>query len=148
DHVSDINLVYTEHARRYLLAEGLRPETVIKTGSPMKQVLAAQKRTIESSRALEELGLERGRYFVVSAHREENVDDPRRFAAFLQTLSGLREKYQQPIIVSTHPRTRKRLESGAQPIPQDVRFMKPLSFADYVHLQTHARCTLSDSGTL
>jgi UDP-N-acetylglucosamine 2-epimerase (non-hydrolysing) len=148
DHTSDINLVYTEHARRYLLAEGVRPETVIKTGSPMKQVLAAQKRSIDSSGVLKELKLEAGRYFVVSAHREENVDNPQKFAAFLRTLNELRDKYAQPVIVSTHPRTRKRLESTSEQMPANVSFMKPLGFADYVHLQMKARCVLSDSGTL
>jgi UDP-N-acetylglucosamine 2-epimerase len=148
DHSSDINLVYTEHARRYLLAEGLRPETVMKTGSPMKQVLASQKQAIDASRALEQHGLERGRYFVVSSHREENVDDHRRFGELLAMLGAVREKYRLPVIVTTHPRTRKRLESGAQGIPQGIDFLKPLGFADYIKLQLNAHCVLSDSGTL
>jgi UDP-N-acetylglucosamine 2-epimerase (non-hydrolysing) len=148
DHTSDINLVYTEHARRYLLGEGLRPEMVIKTGSPMKQVLAAQKKAIDASKALQDLSVEPRRYFVVSAHREENVDRPERLSAFVQMLEGLRDTHRLPVIVSTHPRTRNRLESGGVPLPDGIRFMKPLGFADYVQLQKHASCVLSDSGTL
>ena len=148
DHTSDINLPYTEHARRYLLAEGLRPETVIKTGSPMKQVLAAQKDAIAVSRALEQHGLERGRYFIVSSHREENVDVERRFAELLDALTQVRQRFDMPVIVSTHPRTRARLEALPNGAPQGINFLKPLGFAHYVHLQQHAFCMLSDSGTL
>src|SRR5204863_278980 len=111
DHVSDINLVYTEHARRYLLAEGLRPETVIKTGSPMKQVLAAQKKKIDASKVVAKLKLQKGRYFAVSLHREENVDDKVKFGRLLTVLRELKAQYKLPVIVSTHPRTRKRLEA-------------------------------------
>lgn len=147
DHISDINLPYTEHARRYLLAEGIRPETVIKTGSPMKQVLARQAAAVERSRVLESLQLEPRKYFAVSMHREENVDDERRFGSLLAALAGVRDKYRLPVVVSTHPRTRQRLEArGAA--PEGVKFVPPLAFADYIALQKSARCVLSDSGTL
>lgn len=148
DHVSDVNLVYTEHARRYLLAEGVRPETVIKTGSPMKQVLAAQKEKIESSRILSKLKLKKNRYFAVSLHREENVDDRARFTRLLGALSQVQKEHQVPVIVSTHPRTRKRLEALGKKAPKGLRFMAPLAFADYISLQRSALCVLSDSGSL
>ena len=110
DHISDINMPYTEHARRYLLKEGIRPETVIKTGSPMKEVLGYYLPKIESSDCLEQMGLKPGGYFLVSAHREENVDDETRFQDLLDSLNAICEKYGKPVIVSTHPRTRKRLD--------------------------------------
>jgi UDP-N-acetylglucosamine 2-epimerase (non-hydrolysing) len=146
DHVSDVNLVYTEHARRHLLAEGLRPETVIKTGSPMKQVLSAQAKKIEKSRVLKTLNLQKQKYFLASLHREENVDDRARFTRLLDALAELKE--QNPVIVSTHPRTRKRLEALGRKAPKGLRFMAPLGFADYVALQRAARCVLSDSGSI
>jgi UDP-N-acetylglucosamine 2-epimerase (non-hydrolysing) len=152
DHISDINMVLTEHARRYLLAEGLRPETVIKTGSSMQEVLRHYQPGIENCRVLDRLGLERRGYFVVSAHREENVDSPDNLRALLETLNALARKYEQPVIVSVHPRTRQRLEmlggdavSGLHPL---VRCCKPFGFFDYIKLQTEARCVLSDSGTI
>jgi UDP-N-acetylglucosamine 2-epimerase (non-hydrolysing) len=148
DHVSDINLVYTEHARRYLLAEGLRPETVIKTGSPMKQVLAAQKKKIEAAKVLAKLKVQKGRYFAVSLHREENVDDRARFTHLLAALAELKKQYKLPVIVSTHPRTRKRLEALGRSAPKGLQFVAPLAFADYIALQRAALCVLSDSGTL
>jgi UDP-N-acetylglucosamine 2-epimerase (non-hydrolysing) len=148
DHTSDINLVYTEHARRYLLAEGVRAETVIKTGSPMKQVLAAQAAAIDASRALEAHALRKGGYFLVSLHREENVDHEGRFSGLLGALEALRRQHGVPVLVSTHPRTRKRLEALGSRVPQDLRFVAPLAFADYVSLQRSALCVLSDSGTL
>jgi UDP-N-acetylglucosamine 2-epimerase (non-hydrolysing) len=149
DHTSDVNLVYTEHARRYLLAEGLRPETVIKTGSPMREILSHYRSGIESSDALARLGLEPERYFVVSAHREENVDSEANLRDLLDTLRALASKFELPIIFSTHPRTRKRLqETGADLNGTAVRFLKPLGFFDYVKLQTSAFCVLSDSGTI
>ncbi len=148
DHVSDINLPYTEHARRYLLREGLRPETVIKTGSPMHEVLTYYRPGIESSRIVEELGLERDGYFVVSAHREENVDSPENFRDFLASLQTLADEYQAPVVVSTHPRTRKRLDEMGVQDRSGIRFLKPLGFLDYVRLQLSARCVLSDSGTI
>jgi UDP-N-acetylglucosamine 2-epimerase (non-hydrolysing) len=146
DHVSDVNLVYTEHARRHLLAEGVRPETVIKTGSPMKQVLAAQAKQIEKSPILKKLELKKQKYFVVSLHREENVDDKARFSRLLDALAQL--KKQHPVIVSTHPRTRKRLEALGKNAPKGLQFMAPLAFADYISLQRSALCVLSDSGSL
>lgn len=148
DHTSDINLVYTEHARRYLVAEGIRPETILKTGSPMKQVLQKNKDAIERSTALKTLGLERGKYFTVSSHREENVDHEQRFAALLESLDALRGQYKLPVVVSTHPRTRKRLEALGKKAPAEIRFLAPLGFADYIQLQKSAFCVLSDSGTL
>lgn len=148
DHLSDVNLPYTEHARRYLLAEGLRAETVIKTGSPMKQVIASQRAAIDRSGVLDALGIEAGRYFAVSVHREENVDDEACFEELMASLPALRAQHGVPVIVSTHPRTRKRLEALGARAPQDVRFIPPLGFADYVKLQTCALCVLSDSGTL
>ncbi len=149
DHISDINLPYTEHARRYLLAEGLKPETVIKTGSPMKEVLAHYRPQIDASDCLGKLNVEPQRYFVVSAHREENVDSEVNFRDLLESLKGIAEKYDFPLIVSTHPRTRKRMENMS---PGDfdprIQFLKPLGFFDYVKLQMNAYCTVSDSGTV
>lgn len=149
DHASDVNLPYTEHARRYLLAEGLRPELVIKTGSPMREVLDYYRKGIESSDALTRLGLEAGKYFLVSAHREENVDDPENFRDLLDTLQGLHEHYRLPVVVSTHPRTRKRLDdTGISDTDGGVRFVEAMGFFDYVKLQLDACCVLSDSGTI
>ena len=148
DHVSDINLPYTEHARRYLLREGLRPETVIKTGSPMKEVLAAYRERIERSGALGDLGLQPGQFFLVSAHREENVDSEQNFGDLLASLDALAVDYGLPIIFSAHPRTRKRLDALTARTAAQVRFLKPLGFLDYVKLQMHARCVVSDSGTV
>lgn len=148
DHVSDINLPYTEHARRYLLREGLRPETIIKTGSPMREVLAYYRPGIDASRVLEDLGLEHSEYFVVSVHREENVDSPDNFRNFLASLEALTVEYAIPVVVSTHPRTRKRLDELGVRGRGPIRFLKPLGFLDYVKLQLFARCVLSDSGTI
>ena len=149
DHISDINIVFSEHARRYLLAEGIRPETVIKTGSPMKEVLDYYCQQIEGSNVLTRLDLETGQFFVVSAHREENVDCELNFSDFMASLNAIAERYAMPVIVSTHPRTRKQLEvlnvQGLNPL---IRFLKPLGFLDYVKLQQHARCVISDSGTI
>lgn len=149
DHTSDINLVFSEHARRYLLAEGLRPETVIKTGSPMKEVLSHYRRDIDKSDVLRELALEPGSFFVVSAHREENVDDEDHFGQLLDSVYAIGDRYRVPVIVSTHPRTRKRLENipGLNRSAQ-VRFLKPLGFFDYAKLQMNACCVVSDSGTV
>jgi len=144
DHVADINLVYTEHARRYLVAEGIHAETILKTGSPMKQVLAAQARKIQSSKVLEKLKVKKGAYYAVSLHREENVDERGRFAGLLKALAGLKA----PVIISTHPRTRERLKGLGKGVPRGLRFVAPLAFADYIQLQKSARCVLSDSGTL
>jgi UDP-N-acetylglucosamine 2-epimerase (non-hydrolysing) len=149
DHVSDINMPYTEHARRYLLAEGIKPETVIKTGSPMKEVLSYYRSRIDESGILDALQVKEKMYFVVSAHREENVDSEINFNNLLGSLTAIADKYDYPVIVSTHPRTRKRLEDlGVGELHARVRFMKPLGFLDYVKLQLHAFCVVSDSGTV
>lgn len=148
DHVSDINLVYTEHARRYLVAEGIAADTVIKTGSPMREILAAFFDRIGDSDVLVRLGLERGGYFVVSSHREENVDERDRLTTLLGSLEAIRSEFGRDVIFSAHPRTRARCdEFGLQP-PAGVEFIKPLGFCDYVHLQQNAFCVISDSGTL
>jgi UDP-N-acetylglucosamine 2-epimerase (non-hydrolysing) len=150
DHLSDVNMPLTEHARRYLLAEGCRPELTIKTGSPMREVLEKHRVAIESSDVLDRLDLVEGEYFLVSAHREENVDRADRLHELVVGLSALADEYDMPVIVSTHPRTRNRLEAldeGALLDPR-VRFLKPFGFFDYVHLQLRSRCALSDSGTI
>jgi len=149
DHISDINLPYTEHARRYLLAEGIKAETVIKSGSPMKEVLEYYMPQIEASDALAKLDVKKGKYFVVSAHREENVDSAENFANLLDTLNAIAAKYDYPIIFSTHPRTRKRLEGQkANGLDPRIHFLKPLGFFEYVKLQMNAKCVISDSGTI
>jgi UDP-N-acetylglucosamine 2-epimerase (non-hydrolysing) len=149
DHLSDINMTLTEHARRYLIAEGIRPETVIKTGSPMKEVLAYYMPKILKSDVLKRLKLKESAYFVVSAHREENVDSPENFRNLLASLNALAKKYDMPVIVSTHPRTRKKLEElGMKGLDKRISFLKPLGFYDYVKLQLNAFCVVSDSGTI
>lgn len=149
DHTSDINLTYTEHARRYLLLEGLKPETVIKTGSPMKEVIDYYLHKIEVSDILDKLEITQEKYLVVSAHREENVDSGVNFGNLLESLRAIAKKYNKQIIVSTHPRTKKRLEKlGIDNIDTRVRFLKPLGFFDYVKLQMNAFCVISDSGTI
>ena len=149
DHTSDINMVLTEHARRYLLSEGIRPETVIKTGSPMKEVLAYYLPKIEQSTILESLRLESGKFFVVSIHREENVDNEVNFTDLLASLNLIAGKYDRPIIVSTHPRTRIRLDqAGAERMDPRIQWLKPLGLLDYVKLQMNACCVISDSGTI
>jgi len=148
DHTADINLTLTEHARRYLLAEGLRPETVFKTGSAMKEVLGHYRDRIEGSGILGRLGLEPGRFFVVSAHREENLDDPVNFRNLVASLNFLGEKYRIPLVFSTHPRTLKRMTETGAVFHDQVRILKPLGFFDYNKLQLEARCVVSDSGTI
>jgi len=149
DHVSDINLTYTEHARRYLLAEGLKPETVIKTGSPMMEVLDYYRAEIDATNVLEQLKVEPQEYFLVSTHREENIDSKINFNDLLETLKSIANRYNKPLIVSTHPRTRKKLEdSKAGKLDRRIRFLKPLGFLDYVKLQLNAICVISDSGTI
>ena len=149
DHLSDINMPLTEHARRYLLAEGLRPETVIKTGSPMKEVLLHYMPQINASDVVQQLEVQSGKYFVVSTHREENVDNEENFRNLLASLQMVAEQYKMPLIVSTHPRTRKKLEemnvSDSNPL---IRFLKPLGFFDYIKLQMNSFCVISDSGTI
>ncbi|WP_114637270.1 non-hydrolyzing UDP-N-acetylglucosamine 2-epimerase [Polynucleobacter necessarius] len=149
DHLSDINLVLTEHARRYLIAEGIRPETIIKSGSHMREVLDHYMPKIQQSNILEKLGLKRRQYFVVSMHREENVDDPQNLMDMVDSLNGLAEKYHFPIIVSTHPRTQKRLDAlQNKPMNSLIQYAKPFGFFDYNKLQTEAFCVVSDSGTI
>lgn len=149
DHLADINMPLSEHARRYLLAEGLRPETVIKTGSPMKEVLAHYRSGIEASDVLARMGLAERDYFVVSAHREENVDYEESFRLLLGSLDAVATKYGKRLIVSTHPRTRARLEAlGPMQRSPLIELAKPLGFFDYVKLQKSAMCVISDSGTL
>ena len=174
DHIADFNLVYTEHARRHLLSEGLPHRRIYLTGSPMKEVLDYYRPKIEASKVLESVGQldKSGRrsavgglkstidnnYFLVSIHREENVDNPENLQKILSILNQLAEKYKLPVIVSTHPRTRKRLEAVGQldsdpPTadrrpPTNIHFLKPFGFLDYIHLQQHARCVISDSGTI
>ena len=149
DHIADFNLVYTEHARRHLISEGLPHRRIYLTGSPMKEVLKYYKSKIEQSEILAQLSLEKDKYFVVSTHREENVDNPENLKKILIVLDNLAQKYQLPIIVSTHPRTKKRLEQSRGASPNNkIQFLKPFGFIDYVNLQMNALCTLSDSGTI
>jgi UDP-N-acetylglucosamine 2-epimerase (non-hydrolysing) len=148
DHISDINLPYSSISREYLLREGLPPDRIIKTGSPMQEVLHYYMPKIDASAALTRLGLRPLEYFVVSAHREESVDDPHLFGQLIATLSRLADTYRQRVIVSTHPRTRKRLDAEHVSLPSLIEFMKPFSFSDYVMLQRNARAVLSDSGTI
>jgi UDP-N-acetyl-L-fucosamine synthase len=148
DHTADINLTYSSIAREYLLREGLPPDMVIKTGSPMFEVLHHYADRIDASDALVRLGLEEGRYFVVSAHREENIDTDRNFGRLVGILNRVAEDYGLPVIVSTHPRTMKRVEATGSKFHDLVRLMKPLGFHDYVRLQKSARAVLSDSGTI
>lgn len=149
DHLSDINMVLTEHARRYLLAEGIRPETIIKTGSHMQEVLDYYMPKIMGSNVIERLQLRESQFFIVSAHREENVDSPENLECFLETIYALAETYNYPVIVSVHPRTRKRLEALDRSLERPlVQFLKPFGFIDYVKLQMSAFCVLSDSGTI
>lgn len=149
DHLSDINMPLSEHARKYLLDEGLRPETVIKTGSPMTEVLQYHKTEIEGNNILEKEGLKKGEYFIVSTHREENVDSEINFSNLLSSLNAIVEKYQKKVIVSTHPRTRKRMEAiGFVNSNSMIEFMKPFGFMEYVKLQQNAFCVISDSGTI
>jgi UDP-N-acetylglucosamine 2-epimerase (non-hydrolysing) len=148
DHTADINLTYSSIAREYLLREGLPPDMIIKTGSPMFEVLTHYREGIEGSNVLERLGLAAGKFFVVSAHREENIDSDTNFNKLLAVLNTVAERYGYPVIVSTHPRTQKRVEAmGAQFHPL-VRLLKPLGFMDYNKLQLTARAVLSDSGTI
>lgn len=149
DHLSDINLVLSEHARRYLIAEGIRPETIIKTGSHMGEVLQHARPSIDASSVLERMGIQRGRFFIVSAHREETVDTPSRLRELLLTLRAVAAEWKMPIIFSTHPRTRRRLEElGMAGEDPTIRFMPPFGFNDYVKLQLESFCILSDSGTI
>lgn len=148
DHTADINLTYSTIARDYLLREGLPPDLVIKTGSPMFEVLAHYRPQIDASDVLKRLGLESGKYFVVSAHREENIDAPQTFAKLVDVLNAIAEDHNLPVIVSTHPRTQKRIDATNSKFHERVCLLKPLGFHDYVKLQLSAQAVLSDSGTI
>ncbi len=148
DHLSDINMTLTEHARRYLIAEGIRPETIIKVGSSMKEVYRENMDAIENSDILEKLNLEKNKYFVLSAHREENVDNPKNFDSLLNAINQVAQTYKMPIIFSVHPRTRKKIEEKNFKFNELVKYMKPLGFHDYNKLQKNAFCVISDSGTI
>lgn len=148
DHTADVNLTYSSIAREYLLREGLPPDLIIKTGSPMREVLGHHRAAIASSDVLARLGLEPGRFFVVSAHREENVESDRNIGKLGAVLDAVAQTYRLPVIVSTHPRTQKRIDATGLRLDERVRLLKPLGFTDYVRLQTEARAVLSDSGTI
>ena len=148
DHTADVNLTYSTIARDYLLREGLPPDLVIKTGSPMFEVLTHYSSNITASTVLFQLGLEVGQYFVVSAHREENIESPHSFKKLVDVLNAVAEDYGVPVIVSTHPRTQKRIDATGTVFHSNVRLLKPLGFHDYVQLQISARAVLSDSGTI
>jgi len=150
DHLSDINMPLTEHARNYLLSEGIDPNTIIKTGSCMKEILTFYKKDIESSKVHNNLSLDLNKYFLVSAHREENVDYIDNLESLLLSLNAIAEKYSLPVIVSTHPRTKDRLEKFNKKIKTNnlIKFLKPLGFFDYIKLQSSAYCVISDSGTI
>lgn len=148
DHTADINLTYSDIAREYLLREGLLPDRIIKTGSPMFEVLSHYRPQINASDVLSRLGLTAGEYFVVSAHREENIDSDRNLAGLVESLNRVAGRYGQRVIVSTHPRTQKRIDATGAQFDPLVELLKPLGFHDYNHLQLHARAVLSDSGTI
>ena len=148
DHVADINLTYSDIAREYLLAEGLRADQVIKTGSPMFEVLNSRKEDIADSDVLTRLDLKKNAYFVVSAHREENINSDKNFMGLVNSLNAIAEKYDYPVIVSTHPRTRNKIEEKGITFHKNVQLLKPLGFNDYNHLQMYAKAVLSDSGTI
>jgi UDP-N-acetylglucosamine 2-epimerase (non-hydrolysing) len=148
DHISDINLPYTEHSRRYLLSEGFRKEHIYVTGSPMAEVILRQRPKINASSVLTELGVCKGEYFIVSAHREENIDIDQKFNELVAAINAIAEEYKKPIIFSTHPRTMKRIQAKGVKFNTLIRNMKPFSFSDYCRLQLDSYCVLSDSGTL
>jgi UDP-N-acetylglucosamine 2-epimerase len=148
DHMADINLTYSTIAREYLLREGLPADRIIKTGSPMYEVLTYYRSAIDASDVLERLELEQGRFFVVSAHREENIEAERNFRKLVHLLTRVADQYQLPVIVSTHPRTQKRIDAAGVRFPGQVRLLKPLGFRDYNKLQLSAKAVLSDSGTI
>ena len=148
DHISDINLPYTEHSRRYLLSEGIRKEHIFVTGSPMAEVLSKYIEKINASPVLEELGLEEGKYILVSAHREENIDNEKNFLSLMNALNSIAENYQLPIVYSTHPRSWKKIEERGFEFHPLIKQLKPFGFLDYNKLQMNSFCVLSDSGTL
>ena len=148
DHISDINLTYSDIAREYLLREGLPADRIIKTGSPMYEVIHSKLKQINSSNVVEDMGLKNGEYFVVSAHREENINSDKNFQNLVEALNATAKKYELPVIVSTHPRTRKRVDETGVEFHKLVKLMKPIGFIDYVKLQVEAKAVLSDSGTI
>lgn len=148
DHISDVNLSYTEHSRRYLLSEGVKKEYIFVTGSPMREVLEQHAAAIENSKVLEELGLEKGKYIIVSAHREENIDNEENFMSLMGAINGIAGRYQMPVVYSTHPRSKKFIEARNFKFHPLVRSLKPFGFLDYNKLQKNSFCVLSDSGTL
>lgn len=148
DHISDVNMPYSDIAREYLLREGLKPETIVKSGSPMDEVLAHYKPKIKNSDVLDRLGLLPGEFFLVSVHREENVDSEKNIYQYVELLNTLADKYGLPIVVSTHPRTRKKIDQLQLKFSDKVQLMKPLAFTEYVRLQSEAKLVLSDSGTI
>lgn len=148
DHTADINLTYSDIAREYLLNEGLPPDRIIKTGSPMFEVLSYYMEKIDNSGVLKRLKIEKNKFFVVSAHREENVDSPKQLAKLANILNAVAEKYNLPVIISTHPRTRNRFEAAGINFHKNIQLLKPLGFHDYNHLQKNAKAVLSDSGTI
>ena len=148
DHTADINMPYSTIAREYLLREGLSPDSVIKTGSPLFEVLTFYRPKIDASDVIERLKLETANYFLVSAHREENIDNPKLFEQFVEMLNGLAQRFDQPIIVSAHPRTQKRINESNLTLDRRISVLKPLGFFDYVKLQLNARVVLSDSGSI
>jgi UDP-N-acetylglucosamine 2-epimerase (non-hydrolysing) len=148
DHISDINMPYSDISREYLLREGIPPDRIIKTGSPMFEVLSHYRDKIESSDALERLGLTEDQYFMVSAHREENIDSPRQFRNLVSVLETVAAKYQLPVVVATHPRTQKRIDVDGVKFSDRIRLLKAMGLSDYVRLQMKSRATLSDSGTI
>ncbi len=148
DHISDINLPYTEHSRRYLLSEGFRKEHIFVTGSPMMEVLTAFQKKIAASKVLAKLGLKKGKYILVSAHREENIDNEKNFMSLMTAINNIAERYQMPVIYSTHPRSKKYIEARKFKFHKLVQSLKPFGFLDYNKLQQNSFCVLSDSGTL
>ena len=148
DHTADINLTYSDIAREYLLAEGLPAAQIIKTGSPMFEVLASRKEDIEQSDVLSRLGLKKNHYFLISAHREENINSDKNFIRLVNSLNIIAETYDMPVIVSTHPRTRNKIKEKGISFHPHVQLMKPMGFNDYNHLQVHSKAVLSDSGTI
>lgn len=148
DHISDINFTLTDHARRYLIIEGIRPDKIFKSGSHMYEVLESAKEKIENSNIINDINLEKNKYFLVSMHREENIDDENNFSSLIKILNEIAQNYKLPILISTHPRTQKKLDKLKTHKPKNLIFMKPFGFFDYIKLQQNAYCVISDSGTI
>lgn len=148
DHTADVNLTYSTIAREYLLREGLAPDLVIKIGSPMKEVIEDNFNKIKNSKILKEHNLTKNSYFVVSSHRQENIENKKNFSKILSIIEGIEDKFGLPVIISTHPRTRKKLDSSKKKFSKNINFLKPLSFSDYIKLQMESKLVLSDSGTI